>query len=239
MKIPILDDLFQLFRGENRRPTLIVLLSVVMIVAWRTAGTQGFYHRHLAHLAPDCGDPAEVAAWYQMAMGLLLLGILPAGLVRLVFGESLASVGLGTGSLKAAIVLIALTAPFILWISHDSATVAEFRDVYPFNRSAGVSGRSFAVHVASLALLYLGWEFHFRGFLQQGLAASVGSTAGLWVQVLASCLLHFGRPDVEIWASIPAGLLWGLQANYTKAIWAGFAQHWLLGAALDYCICFS
>jgi membrane protease YdiL (CAAX protease family) len=97
---------------------------------------------------------------------------------------------------------------------------------------------TFAAHVASLALFYLGWEFHFRGFLQQGLAASLGPTAGLWVQVLASCLLHFDRPDAELWASIPAAILWGLQANYTGAVWAGFAQHWLLGATLDYFICF-
>jgi uncharacterized protein len=52
-------------------------------------------------------------------------------------------------------------------------------------------------------------------------------------------LLHFDRPEPELWASIPAGLLWGLQANYTGAIWTGVAQHWLLGATLDYFICFE
>ena len=81
--------------------------------------------------------------------------------------------------------------------------------------------------------------FHFRGFLQNGLSPSLGPFAALWVQVLASSLLHFGRPDSEIWASIPAGLLWGLQARYTGSIWAGVAQHWLLGATLDYFICFG
>ena len=42
-------------------------------------------------------------------------------------------------------------------------------------------------HVLTLGLLYLGWEFHFRGFLQQGLAAPLGFSAAVWVQVLASC----------------------------------------------------
>lgn len=238
MKIPIVDDLFQLFRGANLRPTLIMLVSVVMIVAWKTAGTQAFYHRHLAALILSEADPREAAAWYQMAMGFVLLGFVPACVVRFVLGESLARFGLGKANLARSLVLSALATPFILWIGHDFAAIAEFRDVYPFNRAAGQTSMTFAAHVASLALFYLGWEFHFRGFLQQGLAASLGPTAGLWVQVLASCLLHFDRPDAELWASIPAAILWGLQANYTGAVWAGFAQHWLLGATLDYFICF-
>jgi hypothetical protein len=30
-----------------------------------------------------------------------------------------------------------------------------------------------------------------------------------------------------------------VQAKYTGAIWTGFAQHFLLGATLDYFICFA
>lgn len=238
MKIPIVDDLFQLFRGANLRPTLILLLSVVVIVTWKTAGSQDFYHRHLAGRVQR-GDPIAAAAWYQMAMTFVLLGVLPACLTRFAFGMPLASVGLGKGSLKAGLVLFALSVPFVLWIAYANSASPEFRAVYPLNRAACHTPMAFAAHVASLGLFYLGWEFHFRGFLQQGLGASLGPTAGLWVQVLASCLLHFDRPDAELWASIPAGLLWGLQAQYTGAIWTGVAQHWLLGATLDYFICYK
>jgi membrane protease YdiL (CAAX protease family) len=238
MKIPIVDELIQLFCGANLRPTLILLVSVVVIVTWKTAGSQDFYHHHLAGLV-QLGDPVAAAAWYQMAMALVLLGILPACLMRFVFGEPLASIGLGKGSFPAGLVLFALAVPFILWISHTSAASAEFREVYPLNRGACHSPATFTAHVASLALFYLGWELHFRGFLQHALSASFGPAAGLWVQVLASCLLHFDRPDAELWASIPAAVLWGVQANYTGAIWTGFAQHWLLGATLDYFICFA
>jgi membrane protease YdiL (CAAX protease family) len=239
MKIPIVDDFLQLFRSSNLRPTLIMLMSVVVIVTWKTAGSQDFFHNHVAGLV-QFGDPVNAAAWYQMGMALLLLGILPACLMRFAFGEPLARVGLGKGSPPAALALFALATPFIVWISHTFAAHAEFREVYPLNRGACHSGTTtFAAHVASLGLFYLGWEFHFRGFLQQALGASLSPAAGLWVQVLASTLLHFGRPDVELWASIPASILWGLQANYSGAIWAGFAQHWLLGATLDYFICFA
>jgi membrane protease YdiL (CAAX protease family) len=238
MKIPIVDDLLQLFSRTNLRPTLILLLSVVVIVTWKTAGSQTFYHDHVAGLF-QLSDSLAAAAWYQMGMMFVLLGILPACLMRFAFGESLMSVGLGRGSLLAGLVLFALAVPLILWISYANADNPEFRAVYPLNRGACQCGSTFAAHVASLALFYLGWEFHFRGFLQQGLGASIGPAAGLWVQVLASCLLHLDRPEAELWASIPAAILWGVQAKYTGAIWTGFAQHFLLGATLDYFICFA
>jgi hypothetical protein len=239
MKIPILDELLHLFVGKNIRPTWIMLTSILMVVTWLTAGSQAFYHRHLVHLLAGQVDPAAAAAWYQMGMCFVLLGVVPACLMRFVFGKPLKEVGLGRGSLVAAAVLCALAAPFILWIAHDCAGVAAFRDYYPLNRGAGRSGTSFAAHAAWLALFYLGWEFHFRGFLQWGLAEPLGPAGALWVQVMASYALHYDRPGAELWASIPAALLWGLQSNYTGAIWAGFAQHLLLGIALDYFICFS
>lgn len=216
MKIPIVDDLFELFRGENFRPTTILLTSVAVLVTWRTAGSQAFFHRHLAEGLVLGVDPVEAAAWYQMGLGLLLLGVVPAVVLRWVCKVPLATVGLGRGSLLRSLTLFALVFPFILWISHDTAPVAEFRDLYPFNRAACQSSRAFAVHLIMLGLLYLGWEFHFRGFLQQGLAGSLGWSAGIGVQVLVSALMHFDRPDVELWASLPAGLLWGLQAHYTR-----------------------
>ena len=81
MKIPIVDDLIELFRGEHLTPTAILLTSVAMLVTWKTAGSQSFFHQHAAEWLPTSLSPVEAAAWYQMAMGLLLLGIVPrAGL---------------------------------------------------------------------------------------------------------------------------------------------------------------
>jgi hypothetical protein len=239
MRIPIVYDLFELFVGKSSRPTWIMLTSILMVVTWLTVGNQAFYHQHVAPRLSAGADTAEAAAWYQMSMCFLLLGVVPACLMRFGFGEPLGNLGLGRGNLLRAAVLFAIVLPFVLWIGHDSAAAEQFREVYPLNREAGSSSAAFARHAATLALFYLGWEFHFRGFLQWGLTPSIGPAAALWVQVMASYILHFDRPEPELWASIPAAVLWGLQSNYTGAIWAGFTEHWLLGITLDYFICFS
>jgi membrane protease YdiL (CAAX protease family) len=230
------DGLADLIRPENRRTALILLVSVVVMVTWKTAGSQEFFHRYLADYV-QAESAVAAAAWYQMVMAFVLLGVVPACLVRFGFGEPLATVGLGLGRVGAGLVMFAVAAPFLFWIGHEFAASPQFRAVYPLNRAACQTSGAFAAHVASLGLMYLGWEFHFRGFLQGALGKSLGPAAGLWIQVLASCLLHFDRPDAELWASIPAAILWGLQARYIGSIWTGLAQHWFLGATLDFFIC--
>lgn len=236
--LPIVADIIELFRPANVRPTLILLVSVVVMVAWKTLGSQRFYHDYLSQRIA-LGDPSACAAYYHMAMTLVLLGIIPACLMCFAFGQSLASLGLSRGRIVPSLVLLALSLPLIYWVSLANADGAVFRAMYPLNRGACQTGPEFLAHVASLALFYLGWEFHFRGFLQRGLGASFGPSAGICMQVLASSLLHLDRPGAELWASIPAALLWGLQAKYTGAIWTGVLQHWLLGALLDYFICYG
>ena len=69
------------------------------------------------------------------------------------------------------------------------------RGHYPINPSAGKSPAMFTIHAATYLVFYAGWEFHFRGFLQVGLRDRIGGVNALLVQVLASGLLHIGRPS--------------------------------------------
>jgi membrane protease YdiL (CAAX protease family) len=59
-------------------------------------------------------------------------------------------------------------------------------------------------------LYYLGWEFFFRGYMQFGLRRRLGDWNAILIQTLASCLLHIGKPDTEIFSSILGGIVWGM-----------------------------
>ena len=118
--------------------------------------------------------------------------------------------------------------------SCDPAT----REVYPINKSAGSSPVIFGLHACTYLLFYVGWEFHFRGFLQFGLCDKLGAANALLVQVMASSLLHIGRSGVEAFAAIGGGILWGVIAYRTRSLLSGLLQHFLLGIALDWFICY-
>jgi uncharacterized protein len=239
MHRPIIRHLATLWPGRDFQPAVILLSSVTLIALWCTIGTQAFYTRHLSDTFVIGGDRVATAGLYHIVMCFMLLGVVPAAIVCGVLGERLADYGVRPGNVTHGLVLVLLAVPVILAIAFSVASAPEFRAVYPLNRHAGVSGAAFVTHVLSLGLFYVGWEFHFRGFLQHGLRPWMGADNALLVQVMASCLAHLGRPDAELLASIPAGLFWGIQAYRTRSLAAGILQHWLLGASLDYFISFG
>ena len=112
------------------------------------------------------------------------------------------------------------------------------RDEYPINRHAGISPWMFGYHGCTYAIFYLGWEFHFRGFLQFGLRDKLGDGNALLVQVMASSLLHIGKPCLETYGAILGGLVWGIVAFRTRSLLSGLLQHFLLGITLDWFICY-
>ncbi len=235
----IAHAMVDLFRGEQRRPSLILLSSVMLIALWRTIGSQQFYLDHLSDRFAALGHPQAAAAFYHIGMCGLLLGVIPLIIVRCVLREKLADYGLKPGEWRRGLLLFAAAAPVIWLLTYLSASDEAFRAEYPLNRQAGSSPGMFLTHALSLAAFYFGWEFHFRGYLQHGLAGSMGKQNSMWVQVMASCLAHLGKPTTELFSSIPAGVFWGMQAYRTQSLLAGFLQHWLLGVLLDYFIVYG
>jgi membrane protease YdiL (CAAX protease family) len=76
-------------------------------------------------------------------------------------------------------------------------------------------------------------------FLQFGLGSRLGPINAILIQVIASSLIHIGKPPVETFAAIGGGVLWGVIAYRSQSLLSGLLQHFLLGIALDYFICFG
>ncbi len=239
MKPPLVQACVELFRPPQRKPTIILLSSSLLLCLWRVFGSRGFYAKHLASRFVLAGDSIASEAWYEIGMCCLLLCVVPMAIVKFVLGDSLKEYGWQRGDVKLGIVFFVLSAPIILLVSYCAAADEVFRAEYPLNRHAGVSRQTFAVHAASLWFFYIGWEFHFRGFLLQGLTPSAGSGNSVWIQTMAATLAHIGKPPAELFACIPASVVWGLLAIQTQSLWVGLLQHWLLGVSLDYFISFG
>ncbi len=74
--------------------------------------------------------------------------------------------------------------------------------------------------------------------MQHGLRQAIGYWPAILVQTMASTLAHLGRPVMETYAAIGAGIVWGVLAFRTQALLSGLLQHALLGIALDFFICY-
>ncbi len=219
------------------KPNIILLSSTVLTLLWKYFGTVEFYADSLAdHIG--FGDPDAMAAFYQFGSCLVLLGVVPGVIIKLVFRERLADYGLQFGHRLYTTRTFLIAVPFVVVVGYFAAFDPTMREVFPVNKQAGLT-TPFLLHVVTYALFYVGWDFHFRGFLQFGLADSMGLVRAILVQTMASSLLHIGRPVTETFAAIGAGILWGWLAYRTNSILSGLLQHILIGVVVDAVIVFS
>ncbi len=230
----VLDSL----RGGQLKPTVILLSSAVLMLAWWHFGSPEFYGEHFAPYWTLWENAAATAAVYSFVASFLLLGAVPALIVKLLLRERLADYGVGFGVPKYTIRSFLILAPLFVLFGYTASLVPAVREYYPINRQTDMPAGLFGFNTCMYVLFYLGWEFHFRGFLQFGLRDSMGPVNAVLVQVMASSLLHIGKPTSEAFASIAAGILWGILAFRTRSLLSGLLQHAILGITLDWCICY-
>lgn len=185
---------------------------------------------------------------HKTITAIVLFGLIPMGIVRWGFRERLTDYGLSWGKVKFTLRSFCVMAPVVAVIAYWTGFQPAFFDVYPFNetlrlQNTGLESRAavslFWIHAVFYLGYYFGWEFLFRGFLQHGLTPRCGLPTALAIQTLASTMLHYGHPGMEVFASIVAGLVWGYLAVRTRSILSGFAQHALLGIVLDWTLIYE
>ena len=168
----------------------------------------------------------------------LLFAVGPVCIVKFLLREKLSDYGVQLGIPLLTLRSFLVMSPFVVLLAYLTSLNAAFFEIYPFNvavrlQHVQVGTTIIVLNAIFYAGYYIGWEMLFRGFLQHGLAPSCGVPTAILVQTLASTMLHYGHPGVEVFASIAAGLVWGWLAVRTRSILSGFMQHTLLGIVLD------
>ena len=104
-----------LIQPGQRRATVVLLASTVLMITWKIFGSADFYRQHLAPTLLVFDDVDFTAAAYNFLSSLLLLGVIPSLIVTGLFREPLSDYGVRWGDLrKAAQVLLILLPLFFL-----------------------------------------------------------------------------------------------------------------------------
>lgn len=219
------------------KPIVILSVSTLTLITWKCFASPQFYFEQLRDRFVLFSDPQATAAVYSFTSALLLMGVLPALIVKFVFHERLADYGVCLGNRVRTVRSLLVYAPGMVLIAYLSSRDPSFWKEYPINHNAGASPMAFGLHALAYLMFYVGWEFQFRGFMQHGLRPSMGAANALLVQVMASVIVHLGKPTGEVYGSIVGGLIWGILAFRTRSLLSGLLQHALLGILLDWFIC--
>jgi hypothetical protein len=162
-----------------------------------------------------------------------LMFLLPVLSIKLVFREKLSDFGIRFGDYKfgftTLVVFLVLMIP-ILWIVSGSEV---FTKTYPQGGAAVRNSIGIFILYEFCILVYmLGWEFFWRGYMLFGLKHKFGYYT-VFIQMIPFFILHKGKPELELFASIFAGLILGIQALRSGSFIYSWLLHWLVMISID------
>jgi hypothetical protein len=216
-----IKKLFGEIKSLSFKETFIFMAVAVITFVSMYYASPNFFRRVF-----DTSDDKFYATLYWFATDGFLMFILPIIIIKFIFKQKLSDYGFQKGDIKfgliTSVIFIAVMIP-VIWIASGSEVFAR---TYP---QGGVKIREnieiLLYYELFVGFYMLGWEFFWRGFILFGLKEKFGYYA-VFIQLIPFVILHRGKPDIEAFASIFAGLLLGVQALRARSFIYCFIVHW-------------
>ena len=157
--------------------------------------------------------------------------LLPAIVVRRVFGHRLRDYGLSTeGFFRHLWIYVLLFIPvgLLVWVV---ASNPDFQRQYPFYKNPrGIL--DFAIWEFFYAPQFFSLEFFFRGFMLHGVKDRLGRFA-IFAMVVPYTMIHFRKPLYETIGAVIAGSALGVLSLRTRSVLGGFVIHVAVAISMD------
>jgi len=214
-------EIFDNFRKLDFKVTYIFLsIAIITLISICFAST-GFYYDNI-------GKDRFDSRIYWFLMDGSLMFILPVLSIKFIFKQKLSEYGLQVGNLKYGVITTLIFLFFmviIVWIVSGSEA---FANAYPQGGSkVKESVIIFVLYELAIAYYMLGWEFFWRGYTLFGLLPKFGWYA-IFIQMIPFFILHKGKPELELFGSILAGIILGVQAIRARS----FIYAWIIHASV-------
>lgn len=208
----------------------LAIFATLMLICADMYGDTGFYRTKInLPLQPPFNALAPYLYWF--ASSILLYFAFPAVYI-LASGRSLRDFGIGAGDWKIGLKITAAFSLVMILIIVIAVRSPSFSDHYPMCKGALKDGGTFLLYESGYVLYFFSWEFLFRGFLLFGLYRVIGNWA-IILQMIPFALLHVGKPDLEVFSSVLAGLILGALTLRTRSMFYAFLLHAISAVSMD------
>ncbi|MCL7970568.1 MAG: CPBP family intramembrane metalloprotease [marine benthic group bacterium] len=222
----------------DRRAAQVLIASVILLIVFAIWGRPNFLLRHLPAVAAGLGmDPSHE---YYLTLPYVYWGVSSAVVRILVpllvivvwirarpseFGYRIRGV---TSHAWIYLAMFLVMLPIVFAASFMPA----FQAKYPMYDNAVLGPTHFALWQIAYGVQFLGVEGFFRGFMTFGLYPRFGYLS-LFIMVIPYALVHVGKPPVEVFMAVPAGLALGYLALKSRSWVFGALLHWAVGITMD------
>jgi uncharacterized protein len=212
---------------------LVIFLSVAVLqtISWYITSRM-FFRANLFEQYQFHPQIYLIEYLYWFIGDFITFFVLPVLIIRIFFKEKCSGYGFQIGDykvgLKITLIFILIMLPLI-WFASASNT---FANVYPHLNSARDSWSVFIIYEIGLLIYMIAWEFIWRGYMLFGLYEKFGFYS-LFIQMIPFVILHNGKPMLETFGSILAGLALGILALRTKSIYYCVIAHMSVMFSID------
>ena len=181
----------------------------------------------------DVEDEKFYSTLYWFSADGFLMFILPILLILTILKDKPVNYGFRIGDYKfgiiSSIIFFVIMLP-VLWIA---SSTEGFARSYPQGGIAIKENMQILLYYEFFVGFYmLAWEFFWRGYMLFGLKEKFGYYAIL-IQMIPFFILHRGKPELEVFSAIFAGLILGIQAWRANSFIYGFFVHWAVNIFND------
>jgi hypothetical protein len=215
----------ELARDFRRVLTAHADLLVIAVTA-TLALTVSYYHGlRIPWFGPELRQGFEILG---RGLFFLLLPLASILLLRIPLKELGFSWGEPRKWLRDVALLYLVMLPLLFLVSRQP----DFQQAYPYFRFAAKGWRWFLLaQLIQIAFMFC-WEFLTRGYLLFGFYRKLGPIA-VAIQMIPFVLLHSGKPELETYGSIVAGLVLGVVALRARSFYPCVLLHFAVAATLD------
>jgi len=227
-----ITEIKKYFKGIELKPA-VVLFAIPLIIF---GSFQSPYF--CKWLSGVLNFPPDKSMTYRIMCRFLLDGSLmfvsSVIIIKFILKEKIKDFGFTFGDAKfgfiTMLIFFAVMLP-VLWVVSASPS---FADAYPQGGDELKKDLLLLVFYEFCILVYmLGWEFLWRGFTLFGLYPKFGIYA-VFIQMIPFFILHRGKPELELFASIFAGIILGIQALRARSFLYAWFIHFLVMLSIDF-----
>lgn len=214
------------FKTLDFKTSYIFISVAVITFISMVYATPMFYYEYL-------GRDRLVSRLYWFTADGALMFFLSVISIKFVLKGKLSDYGFKMGDKKfgfiTSLIFFLVMLPLV-WIVSASES---FANTYPLGGSELKTNLGlFLIYEACVMFYMLGWEFFWRGYMLFGLKPKLGYYS-VFIQMIPFFILHRGKPELELFASIIAGIILGIQALRSGSFFYCWLLHCCVMISID------
>ena len=214
------DDFESPRKPPPRLEAMVLLYGIVALTFVRLHAT--------VHGLPE---PWPRFSWF--AINFIALFCVPALIIKFAWRKPLSQFGLQWGEFRVWGWYFAAFFTIMVAVVLAISRTPEFHAYYPRISLARDHVGWLILSALGWLVYFFAWEFFFRGFMLFSLAPRYGGGIAILIQMIPFVMMHFGKPNVEAWSAIIAGLALGMMAFRGKSCVGTWLLHWSVAMMMD------